>query len=131
MLNINLGYNANILDKCKKLKEYAQFIALVREYLEQGYGIAEAVDMAMNTSIQAGILEEILRNHREEVRAMLLTEYDEQAHIKNEREIALEEGEARLTKLLQALLDAGRNDELNRAICDVEFRKKLYQEYKI
>ena len=131
VLNINLGYNANILDKCKKLKEYAQFIALVREYLEQGYGIAEAVDMAMNTSIQAGILEEILRNHREEVRAMLLTEYDEQAHIKNEREIALEEGEARLTKLLQALLDAGRNDELNRAICDVEFRKKLYQEYKI
>ena len=62
---------------------------------------------------------------------MLLTEYDEQAHIKNEREIALEEGEKRLAKLVQILLDAGRSDELNRAMIDASYRKQLYQEFNL
>ena len=109
VLNINLGYNSDILNKCKKLKEYAWFIAKVREFLSQEQNIGSAIDKAIDLCIKEGILEEILQNHREEVRSMLLTEYDEQAHIKNEREIALEEGraegrvegEARLAKLLQ------------------------------
>lgn len=66
---------------------------------------------------------------------MLLTEYDEQAHIKNEREIALEEGrvegEERLSKLVRILLENGRNDDLNRAMTDADYRKQLYQEYNL
>ncbi|MBQ8822531.1 MAG: hypothetical protein IJZ82_07805, partial [Lachnospiraceae bacterium] len=87
------------------------------------------------------ILEEILRNHREEVRSMVLTEYDEQAHIKNEREIALEEGRAEGRKegraegenvamqLMQCLLEAGRTEDAKRITKDTEYRKKLFEEY--
>ena len=135
VLNINLGYNASILDKCKKLKEYAQFIAQVRVFLGEGYDSSMAIGKAIDVCIDKGILEEILRNHREEVHSMLLTEYDEQAHIKNEREIALEkgreEGEKRLAKLVQILLDGGRNDDLNRAMADENYRKQLFEEFKL
>lgn len=135
VLNINLGYNASILDKCKKLKEYAQFIARVRLYLADGFGISIAIDRAIETSIEDRILEEILQNHREEVRSMLLTEYDEQAHIKSEREIALEkgreEGENRLAKLVQMLLDIGHTDDLNRAMVDTNYRKQLFQKFNL
>lgn len=143
VLNINLGYNADILEKCKRLKEYAQFIAKIREFLELQCTIAFAVEQAMDACIKEGILEEILRNHREEVRSMLLTEYDEQAHIKNEREIAYEdgreegikegikEGEARLSKLLQCLENTGRNEDIKKVIYDLQYREILYKEFAI
>ena len=93
VLNINLGYNSVILEKCRKLKEYAQFIACVRTHLNGGLGIREATDAAVDECIRNGVLAELLRNNREEVCSMLLTEYDEEFHIKCEREIALEEGQ--------------------------------------
>ena len=144
VLNINLGYNSDIMEKCRKLKEYASFIACVRENLAQGKEIRQAIDDAVETCIRNGILEEILRNNREEVCSMLLTEYDEQAHIESEREIALKEGEAigraagreeglkegelRLANLMQLLIDSGRTDDMNRALVDLEYREQLYQE---
>ncbi len=93
VLNINLGYNSIILEKCKNLREYAQFIACVRTFLDKGLDIQNAIDDAVDECIANGILEELLRANREEVRSMLLTEYDEEFHIKCEREIALEEGQ--------------------------------------
>ena len=125
----------------KKLEEYALFIATIRAYLEEKYSIEDAVSEAMDSCIRKGILEEILRNHREEVRSMVLTEYDEQAHIKNEREIALEEGRAEGRKegraegenvamqLMQCLLEAGRTEDAKRITKDTEYRKKLFEEY--
>jgi len=92
VLNINLGYNKTVMEKCKKLKEYAQFIALVRKYLDEKYDIETAIDKATNECIEKGILEQILRDNRGEVRSMLLTEYDEQAHIEYEKELSFEEG---------------------------------------
>ena len=140
VLNINLGYNSDIMEKCEKLREYANFVACVRQYLSNGMDIRQAIDHAVDKCIQDGILEEILRNNREEVCAMLLTEYDEQAHIESEREIALregemigraegrKEGEARFAKLMQLLIDCGRVDDMKRALVDLEYRAQLYQE---
>ena len=128
VLNINLGYNSDIMKKCRKLKEYAGFIACVRRYLADGMRIREAIDHAVDECIEEGILEEILRNNREEVCAMLLAEYDEQAHIESEREIALKEGEERMAKLIQLLMAAGRTEDVNRAIVDREYREQLYAE---
>lgn len=128
VLNINLGYNSDIMKKCRKLKEYAGFIACVGRYLADGMRIREAIDYAVDECIEEGILEEILRNNREEVCAMLLAEYDEQAHIESEREIALKEGEERMAKLIQLLMAAGRTEDVNRAIVDREYREQLYAE---
>ena len=143
VLNINLGYNSNIMKKCKRLEEYAQFINSIRVYLDEKYSIEEAVSKAMDECMQKGILEEILRNQREEVRSMVLTEYDEQAHIKNEREIAKEEGreegrvegrkegEEILARLIQVLLKAGRTEEVAQVTIDREYRERLYKEFKL
>lgn len=139
VLNINLGYNSDILEKCRKLKEYAQFIAKVREFLEMNYTITMAIEEAIKVCINEGILAEILRNHREEVCSMLLTEYDEQAHIKNEREIAYEEGRedgrleerVRFSKLCQLLESAGRDADIKKALYDTEYCETLYKEFEI
>ena len=92
VLNINLGYNKAIMEKGKKLKEYAEYIAQVRKNLDVGYNIAEAIDKATDECIAEGILEQLLRDNREEVRSMLLTQYNEQAHIEYEKELSFDEG---------------------------------------
>ena len=132
-----------LMEKCKMLREYAQFIAMVREYLAEGCDVAEAVDAAIDECIKQGILEQILREEREEVRSMILTEYDEQAHIKSEKEISYEEGKAEgreegraegedtLAKLIQLLQTDGRVEDINRVLFDKEYRKQLKQEYNI
>ncbi len=142
-MNINLGYNKNVMQKCRKLKEYAQFIAMIREYLEETGNIEDAVDRTIDECIKQGILEDILREDREEVRSMLLTEYDEQVHIKNEKEISYEEGERAgiktgikkgedmLSTLIQYLLAAGRIDDVNRVTTDAQYRRELYKEFQL
>ena len=55
VLNINLGYNRNVMEKCKKLKEYAQFIARIRKYLDENNSIEVAVDKATDECIAEGI----------------------------------------------------------------------------
>ena len=40
----------------------------------------------------------------------------------------LAEGESRFAKLTQLLLESGRMDDLSRAVSDLEYRKKLYQQ---
>lgn len=44
------------MEKCKKLKEYVQFIAKIREYLDKGYPVELAVDKAIEECIENGIL---------------------------------------------------------------------------
>ena len=136
----------------RQIKDSIEAARLDSLRLAQEKEIRQAIDDAVDTCIRNGILEEILRNNREEVCSMLLTEYDEQAHIESEREIALKEGEAigraagreegrkagreeglkegelRLAKLMQLLIDSGRTDDMNRALVDLEYREQLYQE---
>lgn len=139
VVNINLGYNKELMEKCKKLKEYAQFIAIIRDYLSKGYDIVEAVDKAIDDCIKQGILEQVLREEREEVRSMILTEYDEQAHIKSEKEISYEEGKEEgikegtttLSKLVQCLLKDNRIEDIDKVTVDEKYREQLMKEFKI
>ena len=79
---------------------------------------------------------------------MSIFEYDEEKHLKSEREQAyrsgkdegiaegrkegikegLCKGENRLAELLQILSAEGRNDDIRRAISDQVYREQLYQE---
>ena len=61
---------------------------------------------------------------------MLLTEYDEQAHIESEKKIAREEGENLLATLVACLIRDGRMDDLD-LISDEEARRRLYREYHL
>ena len=137
LLNINAGYNRKIMKKCRKLEEYSIFVARIRQYQNEGNDIGEAVDYAVDDCIREGVLEELLRSQREEVCSMLLTEYDEERHIENERRIAADEayecgkeaGEELFSELTNLLLEASRIKDLKRAAEDTTYRKKLYQEF--
>lgn len=123
-----------VMRKCRKLEEYSIFIGKVRENTDRKMPIKDAVDHAVEECINEGILEKILRENREEVCSMLLSEYDEQAHIENEKKIAREEGIIKgrelMIQLVQYLQKDGRLRDLE-LLSDEDARKKLYQEYNL
>lgn len=123
------------MNRCRKLKEYATFIACIRKYQNEEKDIRTAIDFAVEECIAGNILADILRDQRQEVTDMLLTEYNEQAHLQSEREIAIEEGKQigakQLGKLISALLSEGRTEDAARAAVDEKFREQMYQEYGI
>ena len=92
MLNINLGHNRELMERCDTLRQYAQFVAEVRSCLEQVGQLETAVDRAVENCIREGILAEFLSAHRAEVLNVILYEYNEQEHIAMERAEAEEEG---------------------------------------
>ncbi len=56
---------------------------------------------------------------------MSIFEYDEEKHMKNERE----EGREELARMLKSLMDAGETEALERALSDRGYRESLYHEY--
>lgn len=92
VFNINAGHNPALMKRCPLLYEYSVFIFEIRQNQSKGMTLKKAVDAAITTCIQEGILADILRGHRSEVTDMLLEEYDEVFHIATEKEISFEEG---------------------------------------
>ena len=128
LININYGCNKEIMNKCQKLMEYSQLIALIRKHYDElvekyaKLGIhkskkeifAEAVSLAIEEAIRNNILKEILKNNKAEVTNMLLTEFDEKDYIEGVKEESERRGEQRgraegekrgeqLTKIIQII----------------------------
>ena len=78
MININVEKNAALMAQCQKLKEYAQFIDLVRKKLQHADDKEKAMRQAVDECIEKGILAEILYKNKMEVIEVFLTEYDEE-----------------------------------------------------
>ena len=93
VLNVNLGHNQELMEKCRKLQEYAQFVAAVRRYREKDADLTTAINHAIDECIQNNILAEFLMKNRAEVMDMLWYEYNEEEHIASEKEISFAEGE--------------------------------------
>lgn len=81
VLNINYGKNRELLEKCKPLLDYSQFVHYTRENLDRGIPADWAVNQAIDRCLEEGILTEILQKHRKEVVGMFLEEYDEAKHL--------------------------------------------------
>ncbi|MBD5515307.1 MAG: hypothetical protein HDR06_11890 [Lachnospiraceae bacterium] len=100
--NINLGHNQKLLDACRLLKEYAQYVEQVRIFAKR-MSFPEAVEKAVDYCIGNGILSDFLSKNRAEAIAMSIFEYDEEKHMKSEREewreIGREEGRDDLARL--------------------------------
>ena len=77
VLNVNYGQNKELMKRCRTLKEYAQFIAIIRRNLAEGMKHQEAVEQAVDECIRNDILAEILRKNRSEIVNSILTEWDE------------------------------------------------------
>ena len=74
--NVNEGHNKELMEQCQTLKEYAQYVAKVRRYSEE-MELNEAVERAVDESIQENILREFLQKNRAEVIGMSIFEYHE------------------------------------------------------
>ena len=91
MLNINGTHNQNLKEACRTLKEYAIYTDKIRKYTEK-MSLEDAVELAICECIEEGILKEFLEKHRAEAKAMSIFEYDQEKHLRMEREEAWEEG---------------------------------------
>lgn len=102
-LNISEGHNRELMEQCQILREYAQYVAKVREYAGTT-ALNEAVEQAVNDCIRNGILAEFLRKNKSEVIAMSIFEYDKE---EEERKLRKAEYEAGLKEGIEAGREAG------------------------
>jgi len=138
VLNINIGHNKELLQACKTLGDYSEYVYRVREYAKN-MSIEEAVDTAIDECIKEDILREFLERNRAEARAMSIYEYNQEEHIRLEREDAFEdgrklgkeEGENRLGKLIEVLLEEGLDDIVKLVATDETVRAEYYAKYNI
>lgn len=90
-LNINEDHNGELMEQCQILREYAQYVAKVREYARETE-LDVAVEQAVNDCIQNNILTEFLRKNKSEVIAMSIFEYDKEEEEKKLRKAEFEAG---------------------------------------
>ena len=91
VLNVNEGHNADLMQHCSMLKEYAQYVARVRHYASD-MSLNEAVKNAVDECIREGILAEFLTLNRNEVISMSIFEYDKELEEKKLRKAEFEAG---------------------------------------
>lgn len=84
-ININSGYNDDLLERCPTLRDYMRYTECVRKY-ERETSYVQAVGLAVDECIQRGILEEFLRKNKAEVISMSLFDYDTALHEQTLRE---------------------------------------------
>ena len=78
MLNINYGRNAGLMKQSHTLREYAQYVALVRRYKTELGSLDEAVNRAVDECIRNGVLADFLKRNRAEVVMMSIFEYNQE-----------------------------------------------------
>lgn len=91
MLNVNEGHNTALMNQCRILKEYAQYVAAVRRYAA-AMDLDQAVERAVNECIREGILAEFLLGNRAEVISVSIFEYDKEKEEKKLRKAEYEAG---------------------------------------
>ena len=91
VLNVNVGHNAELMQHCNTLNEYAQYVARVRHYAAD-MSLDQAVERAVDECVREGILAEFLTRNRNEVISMSIFEYDKELEEKKLRQAEFEAG---------------------------------------
>ena len=134
VLNVNVGHNENILEKCESLRGYTVFIGKIREHRKAGQALEDAIASAMDYCITNGILVEYLEKNGSEVRNMLFTEWNwedaKQVWLEEGIEKGIEKGieEGRL-KDARAMFAEGIKIEIISRVTEIPLKtleKKLY-----
>jgi len=134
MLNINVGNNKELKEKCKCLAEYMLYVERIRQYATEFDSLQEAVERAIESCISDGILEEFFRTHKAEAMTVSIFEYDEEKEIRlfreAEREVGIELGiEQVLSSLIKKKIKKNKNleqiaEELEE---DIEVLRPIYE----
>ncbi len=94
VININENSNKTLQKKCKPLYDYIRFVSRVKNNKKSGMQIDEAVNEAVDWACKENLLDGFIREQKNEVIAMCLTEYDEEACIRTWREDGIDIGRA-------------------------------------
>jgi len=92
MVNINLDYNEKLFEKCDILKQYSIFIGYVASYNEHMNSLEKAIDASIERCIAENVLTDILVTQKQEVKNVVLTEFDQEKYDEMRREEGREEG---------------------------------------
>ena len=112
VLNINAEHNAELMEQCRMLKEYAQYVARVRGYTAS-MKLEEAVRWTIKECIAEGILADFLRKNRAEVEMVSILEYDKEYE---EKKLRKAEYEAGLQQGERLGIEKGEQEGLNRGL---------------
>lgn len=77
LLNINLGHNKQLMERCRPLTEYSTYVDKLNGYRRK-LPLEKAAEKTVDECIKEGILVNFLTKHRSEVLNLILTEYDEE-----------------------------------------------------
>ena len=98
MININYGHNKELLDKCKPLCEYSFFVDQIRNCTDNckkegiDYTLEDIIDRVIDELPKDFEILEFMMKNRREVKDMCLLEYDQERHMREQREEGLEDG---------------------------------------
>jgi len=143
-INVNQGYNKQLLEKCPSLYGYSYFVSVIRENKEKkGMELEEAIKEAVEECIEKGILKDFLMEQKAEVIAMSIYEFNEESARKlnyeageevgyaRGEEVGYARGEERVNRLYAILIEKGRVEDAARATKDSAYRQELFEEFGI
>ena len=128
MLNISGKHNQKLKEACTTLKEYAIYTDKVRKYAEETE-LPDAVEQAIQECITEGVLQDFLEKHRTEAKEMSIFEYDQEKHMRQEREEAWADG--RLSMIIQMLKNGMSEEDIARAAGATEEEIKKAKELSL
>lgn len=104
MLNINYGKNRELMEKCRRLEEYAIFVAKVRKYVAENKERSEcAITQAIDECIAEGILADILKEQKAEVLELVLSTFNKELYEQGLKEAAVQEANEKIVAQEQVI----------------------------
>ena len=85
-------------EKCRILEEYSKLVAEIRDCMAVEKDMQTALNRAVDSCIEKGILKEFLLKNRAEVLEMLLEEFDAEKYERTIRGEGREEGEVKVNR---------------------------------
>ena len=104
------------------LREYAQYVALVRRYKTELGSLDEAVNRAVDECIRNGVLADFLRRNRAEVVMMSIFEYNQE---EEERKLRAAERQAGYASGVEQGIERGTAENLCRLVDNFMYRRKV------
>ena len=94
-ININAGMNESLVKKCKPLYDYVRLVGRISANQEEKMEIGQAVREAVEWACEQDLLDGFVREQKENIIGMCLTEFNEEIAIQNWRHDGIIEGESK------------------------------------
>ena len=134
MLNINYGKNKKLMEACAPLQEYAWLVDAVRRHQKEKMDLDAAIDASVDEMPEDFVIHEFIIANRAEVKAMLLTEYNEEKVMEKERQEGEKKGREEerkdMSRLMGFLAANNRTADILKASQDESFLDKLLAEFR-